>query len=280
MSRFIILFIILFLTQPEVRCQKQALTNNLCPPANDTLINLPNGNNQISVHIKYPKTRPLKGTIIVLPGWKLPVMDWCTKTTLCQKASEQGYILIMPEMAKSIYAYKRLTETRKDWLQYATREWFKDTLITYFQNVCDLLLPNQNNYILGLSTGARGVALICIDNPGIFKKGAGLSGDYDQTQMPNDALMTGWYGPIIKYPTRWKGCDNAVYRFKELKVPLYLGHGNADKIVPVAQTIQFADSLQKHNPFLIKVHISENAGHNYEYWDSEVDSVLQFFANE
>jgi S-formylglutathione hydrolase FrmB len=243
----------------------------------DTVVNLNNSGTPLNIFIKIPEKKPAKGIIVVLPGWKLPVSDWCTKTSLCRKALEQGYVLIMPEMAKSIYAGRRYNETRKDWLQYATRKWFTDTLIPYFQKRYNLLKPLQNNYILGLSTGARGVALLCLDCPEIFKKGAGLSGDYDQSRMPKDALMTGWYGSIDTFPTRWTGADNAVFRFKELKTPLYLGHGRADKIVPVDQTIQFADSLRKYKPGLIKCHIDETAGHTFDYWNSEIDAVLAFF---
>lgn len=244
---------------------------------NDTLLKLRNSNTDLPVYVKIPKQHPLIGCIVVLPGWNLPVSDWCTKTTLCQKALEKGYILIMPEMGKSVYSYQLFPETRKDWLVYATRRWFIDTLIRYFQVNDKLLLPGGNNFLLGLSTGARGVALLSLDCPEIFKKSAALSGDYDQTQMPSDNLMKGYYGTITDFPVRWKGKDNVVYRFKELEIPIYLGHGKADQVVPCSQTIQFADSLNKYKPGLLTLHIDENAGHTYTYWNSEVDAVLKFF---
>jgi predicted esterase len=247
---------------------------------NDTLVVLKNGNDTLNIYIKVPEKKPAIGTMVVLPGWKLPVLDWCTKTSLCRKALRQGYILVMPEMAKSVYQYEIYPETRMDWQMYATRKWFIDTLVPYFQHQYRLLLPGQRNFLLGLSTGARGVALLCLDCPEIFKKGAGLSGDYDQTRMPADALMTGFYGPIGTHRLRWTGKDNVVYRCRELKVPLYLGHGRADKIVPCSQTLQLADSLNKYMPSLVKCHIADTAGHDYGYWDSEVDNVLEFFQDK
>jgi len=243
----------------------------------DSLVKIQSNNEFVSVYIKAPYQKKPIGTIVVLPGWNLPVLDWCTKTTLCQKALAQGYILIMPEMGKSVYSYELFTETRKDWLKYATRRWFIDTLISYFQKKYNLLLPGQKNYILGLSTGARGVALLSLDCPNIFIKAAGLSGDYDQTQMSEDNLMKGYYGSFAQFKTRWTGKDNIVYRFKELAIPIYLGHGKADQVVPPQQTVQFSDSLKKYKPNLITLHLDEKAGHTYSYWDSEVDRVLEFF---
>ena len=242
----------------------------------DTVVRLQNNKGSLDVYLKFPKQKPI-GTIVVLPGWNLPVIDWCTKTALCQKALEQGYVLIMPEMGKSVYSYQLYPETRKDWLKYATRQWFIDTLIPYFQKQYKLLLQGQKNYLLGLSTGARGVALLSLDCPTIFVKAAGLSGDYDQTKMPNDNLMKGYYGPYAIFKERWTGKDNVVYRCKELYIPIYLGHGKADQVVSCQQTIQLADSLKKYRPQLVTLHLDESAGHTYQYWDSEVDRVLAFF---
>jgi predicted esterase len=276
-----VFFCLLFLISLSITCS--GMTKGWAffgKDVNDTIETQNIASLRYPVCLKFPKKKPAIGVIVVLPGWKLPVADWCTKTTFCEKALAQGYILIMPEMAKSIYAYELFPETRKDWQGFATRKWFIDTLIPYIQIQYHLLIPKQKNYILGLSTGARGVALLCLDCPHIFKKGAALSGDYDQTQMPHDALMRGYYGPIDTFRTRWTGRDNVVYRFRELKVPLYLGHGRADKIVPCAQTLQLADSLKKYMPTMVTLHIDDLAGHTYTYWNSEVDRVLDFFGRK
>ena len=278
----LLLFLVIFLLftsrstyyQKAKKLSMASVFNNI---PTDSIVKIRTSSGSLDVYVKAPHQKEPIGTIVVLPGWNLSVLDWCTKTTLCQKALEQGYILIMPEMGKSVYSYVIYPETRKDWLKYTTRKWFIDTLIPYFQKNYKALLPGQKNYLLGLSTGARGVALLSLDCPAIFKKAAGLSGDYDQTQMPSDNLMKGYYGPYDKFKNRWTGRDNAVYRFKELNIPIYLGHGKADQVVNCQQTIQLADSLKKYKPNLITLHLDENAGHTYGYWDSEVDKVLKFF---
>jgi len=243
----------------------------------DTILQIANKNHFVKVSIKIPEKEAI-GTIVVLPGWNHPANNWCTKTEFCSKALQKGYVLILVDMIRSIYSKRTYIETRKDWRIYPTRKWFTDTLITYIQKNYNLLQENQNNLIIGLSTGARGVALLCLDCPKIFKKAAALSGDYDQTKMPEDALCISFYGEMSKFAERWNGGDNVINRISEFKTPIYLAHGKLDKIVPCNQTELFYEVLKKQKPELqVKCSINPNADHNYKYWDSEVDSVLEFF---
>ncbi len=242
----------------------------------DTVLKIADRNYFVSVKIKVPDKEPI-GTLVVLPGWNHPVFNWC-KIDLCIKALHAGYVLIMVDMEKSIYSKQIYKETRKDYQIYPTRTWFTDTLITYFQRNYNLLQENQNNFIIGLSTGARGVALLCLDCPKIFKKAAAFSGDYDQTKMPQDALCIDFYGEMSKYVERWTGEDNVISRINEFETPIYLAHGKKDKIVPCEQTEIFYAALKKHKPELqVKCRINSEAEHTYPYWNSEIDSVFKFF---
>ena len=244
----------------------------------DTIFYLKFHGKMVQTTIKVPDSGVVKGVIVALPGWNYPAIDWCNKTLLCEKAFKKGYVLIMPEMGKSIYTENIYKETRKDWAVYPTRKWVEDSLIAYLQKNFSLLLPGENNYIMGLSTGARGVALICLDTKDLFKKAAALSGDYDQTQFIQDNLYNGYYGAYSTNKQRWIGAENIVYRVKEFNTPIYLGHGRKDKVVSCNQTIEFSDSLKKYKPnLLVKLHIDENAEHNYTYWNSEIDEILNFF---
>ena len=74
------------------------------------------------------------------------------------------------------------------------------------------------------------------------------------------------------------GEDNVAYNLKRFKVPMYLGHGLKDKVVPVDQTLKFAKLLNDSVPRLdVRIHIDSTAAHDYNYWGSEVDRVLAFF---
>lgn len=245
--------------------------------SNDTTVFYNFNGNPIEVIIQFPKDSTFKGSIVALPGWNYPNTGWCDETTLCEKALKMGYALILPEMGKSIYCDSVFPETRKDWLKYPTRAWLKDVMIPQIQSNFQLLDPTQNNYVMGLSTGARGAVLLALDLPEIFNACAALSGDYDQTRYTKDKLYNGYYGPFPEFPDRWIANDNAITSIKKLTVPVYLAHGQQDQIVPIEYSNQLFIALQENGNEKSVLNVNPTAGHDYNFWDSEVDAVLQFF---
>lgn len=231
----------------------------------------------VYVDISVPNGK-IKGDILVLPGWNFGRERWCADSDLCSKALEKGYRLIMPEMGLSVYATHYFPQTRDDWRSAPTGVWLTDTLIPYVQHFFGLLAPGNRNFIVGLSTGGRGVVMTSLRTVNLFKAGASLSGDFDQVQTPYDAVMTGFYGNFDENRDLWMNFDNPMHEASFLKVPLYLGHGLNDPIVPVEQTETFYKTLTEVNPKLkVILHLVPNAGHDFYYWNSEIDEVLKFF---
>jgi hypothetical protein len=220
-----------------------------------------------------------RGNIVLLQGWNYPKHDWCQKAPeLCKKARAMGYYLIMPEMGRSVYATAFHKETKEDFKKFPLLGWLIDSAFTYIQEKHNILLEEQSNYLIGLSTGGRGVAMVALHKPDLFKAAAALSGDFDQSQIKGDAITTLFYGKYESNPERWKKTDNIVYRIKEWKTPIYLGHGQLDKICTPLQTRQFYDSLVVHfDKNKVKINEPKNMAHDYRYWGSETDAMLQFF---
>lgn len=242
------------------------------PAVEDTVIYL----NKRPVAVLTPPTA-IKGIILLLPGWNFTRMDVCNKSSFCTKALAAGYCLILPEMGKSIYASVSYPETRKDWLGYPQLGFLTDTLILYFQQHFNYLKQGGNNFIYGISTGARGVAQLLIHTKHIFKAGVALSGDYDQCLHPTDKLMEGWYGSYENNTQRWQTVDNPSANSKKIKVPIYFGHGDADKVVDPQYSLLFFKKLKQTAPRLEhQLHIVKGAGHDYIFWDTETTTVLQF----
>lgn len=233
---------------------------------------------RVKVDIKVPNG-PVRGDMLILPGWNFPRTDWCQQSTLCHRALRDGYRLVMPEMGKSIYSSSFFPESRKDWQKYPTRTWVTDTLIPTLQSEYCLFEMGNKNFVLGLSTGGRGAALVCLHTGTLFTAGAALSGDYDQTLMPGDNLMRGVYGDYATFPDRWEGMDNPALQAAIFRTPLYLGHGKKDDVSPYSQTQHFYEQLVKQNPKLeVQLNLAEEMGHDYDYWNAEVGNMLNFFA--
>lgn len=229
----------------------------------------------VEVDILVP-ARP-KADMLVLPGWNYSRKMAFGAAPLTQVLLDKGYRLIIPEMGKSIYASQYFPESRKDWVKYPTLTWLTDTMITALQNEYGMLREGEKNFISGISTGARGVVLVAARRP-IFTAGAALSGDYDQTMQPGDNLMKGVYGEYEKFKARWETVDNPSQQVDKMNMPLYLGHGEKDRVVPASQAKSYYEKLHAAKPHLeIVLHIAENGGHYPVYWLSEMERVLTFF---
>jgi hypothetical protein len=218
------------------------------------------------------------GAILVLPGWNFSKNDVCMKSDFCTEALSKGYILVLPDMLKSVYASELFPETRSDYRRYPRMKWITDTLIPFCQQNFHIFMKGENNYLYGISTGGRGVALVAENTGNLFIAGASLSGDYDQTTMPADKLMTWYYGSFEQFKERWEGPDNPSMHSERLKIPLYLAHGLKDAGVPPDQTINFSRKITQEHPYMgHEIHLCDSCGHNYAFWNSQTDGVLQFF---
>ena len=218
-------------------------------------------------------------TLLVLPGWNYPRTSWVENSPLVEYANKYGYALILPEMLKTLYESSYYPETKLKWHSVPGGKFIKEQFIPGMQTKHHLLIPGDNNFLLGLSTGGRGVALIALENPDLFVAGASLSGDFSQENTPSDRLMTLVYGSFTNFPSRWLGQDNPQARAAEWKMPLYLAHGTDDDIVPASQSCLFYQALknQLDNQVLIEYHPISGAGHNYQFWGGQLPAVFEFF---
>ncbi len=244
------------------------------PAISDTTLIYDLGEFTSEVRIKCPKTA-FRGTILVLQGWNFPNTSWSDSTDIEKLADANGFVLVMPDMGKSIYHKENYPETRADWRKYPTRTWLMDTMIQGLQNEFNLFAENGPNFVMGLSTGGRGAFILAQENPNIFRAGASLSGDYDQSAFPEDNLYRGFFGTDS---TRWHDDENPVSFADAWSVPMYIGHGEADKIVPVKHAERLQEVFSENTSDLSgwKFSYVSDAGHNYNYWSSCTEEVYEF----
>ncbi len=216
------------------------------------------------------------GSLLVLPGWNFPKDSWRKNSRIEKLAKERHLILVMPEMLKTLYETAYYPETTLKWNAKPGSQFLHDDFLPAMQKQYSLFLPGQKNYVIGLSTGGRGVAMTILENPGLFSAGAAFSGDFAQERMPGEAINAMIWGPFQSFPDRWRGRDNPAARISEWKTPLYLAHGLSDSTVPPDQTQYFSDLLRARQPDLVEVHLRSGFGHDYRFWDSELPGALDF----
>ena len=216
--------------------------------------------------------------VLVFPGWDFSRSSWVENAPLVEYADRYGYALILPEMGQTLYESAYYPETDLRWNSVPGGEFVRERLIPTIQTRHKLLLPGQHNTLLGLSTGGRGVALVALENPGLFVAGASVSGDFSQENTPEDRLMTAVYGPFSQFQDRWLGRDNPQSRVEEWRMPLYLSHGTADDIVPESQSQLFYQALVKTHGDRIPIRYEavEGAGHDYAFWGGQLDEIFEF----
>lgn len=224
------------------------------------------------VEVREP-LHPAEKVLFLLPGWNYPRTRWCEHSSVCTEALRRGYRLVLLEMGKSLYASQSFPETRADWKVYPTMRTLLDTVFPELRRR-GLLLP-EKSYLLGLSTGGRGVVLILAQTGKLFAAGAALSGDFDPHLDTRDPLLTGWYG---RYSQRWDVIDNPMRLAEQIQRPLFLAHGVADPIVPYQHSQRLYQRLKQLNPdFPCELHLDPKGKHDFAFWDTYGRMALDFF---
>lgn len=230
-------------------------------------------NEKIAVTVFHPGKK-VKADILVLPGWNFSRRRWLDDTELIVYANKYGYRLICPEMGKTLYEDEYYKQTKLKWASMPGRKFLKDLAIPELQS---RNFFNNKKFLLGLSTGARGVALLALDMPNFWDGAAAVSGDYDQSKMRNDRLMALVFGKYNLFRDRWHGNNNIVGRAHEWKTPLYLGHGDRDKVVSVSQSRIFYKKLLQVGKKDFVNYKEVRAGHDFKYWNHTLDEIFLFY---
>ncbi|MDR2835455.1 MAG: prolyl oligopeptidase family serine peptidase [Bacteroidales bacterium] len=230
----------------------------------------------VAIDIKYPQSE-CKGNILLLHGWNCYKDEICQNTDFCDQAINKGYILIIPNLGKTNYISSIYPQTHKNLQIYPTLTWIIDTMITNLQNNFSLFLQNQNNFIAGISTGARGATMLAYHLPEIFKAVATISGEFDITSRPDYYLYYAYLGQLENFPERWKK-ECFAFDCEHYLVPTYIGHGENDNTAPVQNSLDMYDSLRfYHSDIKFILNIVPNASHNYKYWKTETKNIITFF---
>jgi hypothetical protein len=217
----------------------------------------------------------VKADVLILPGWNFPKEKICKESDFCTQALAKGYRLILPEMMKSVYASKYYNETRSDYRKLLTLGWVTDTLLKTLQKDYNIFM-GKDNYLHGISTGARGAALVHLATGKLFNKVVLLSGDYNNDWLCDDNLMKNTMGTYEQFKERWQQNDNPVGQCKNWSADLYIAHGTKDEVVETRHSQDFAKRIEELKVSKVIQHYPE-AGHDFVFWGGETEAILKFF---
>lgn len=284
--------------------------------ARDTVYFVPCNGKSIRVEIRVARLADAstrRKMLLLLPGWNYADTQWYTRTRVCDEARNRGYDVMLVEMGKSVYMDSLYPQMRADYRMHPTRTWLWDSVLKPLQKrryFTDRGIPGDPiktvdghvyygslklpvpTFVMGLSTGARGALLLALEHPEAFQGCAGLSGDYNPLLMKNDNLMINCLGKFDEVPWRWWGTNNIERRVDAFRVPLFLAHGTADKVVPWQQTESLFKAMESSVNFqkrastfhknhddvgLVRTLFVKGAGHNYSFWNEAGLKALDYF---
>lgn len=279
------LFILIIILTTIIGCQRKEEINfkKLTPRKsflyvdnrNDTTFKIKRANYDVNVYLLANNNFFTRGTVILLHGWDLSPLSWCDQTSFCNELLSMGYHVIIPDMGKSVYASQYYPETVGTMAMYPQLPFVLDTLLPFLQDSIHILNSSHNNFLIGYSMGARGALAIAENTENIFSRLVLISGEYDQTLVPEDNILTMYFGSYQQFPERWEGKDNLLRNIDKLNIPVLILHGQNDDVISAIQSDTLAKVLENKNKFYIKT-IYNNYGHDFDFVQKTIKDVNVF----
>ncbi len=224
-------------------------------------------------------------TLIALHGYNGTMSDWERNTGIEALADKYKFVVVCPDMGKTLYELKFYPETKIKWNGIPGGIFIVKKLMKHIKKNFNLAASSSKTGIFGLSTGGRGALLLAAEYRSQFGAVAGLSGDYDPLLVKKDWLITSVYGEYDKFKKRWEKDASIIDRASKLKyMPVFLAHGDKDPVVPKWHSTGMAIRLKqvkgKYPRNSVTYIIKKHRAHNWKFWGIIIRDVMEFFDKE
>jgi S-formylglutathione hydrolase FrmB len=197
----------------------------------------PEGNFSVQAQIYFPvgySSSEKIRTLILLPNYGKGMTEWEKLSAVKRYANERGYILVCPDMGKTVYENDYFPETTITWHELPGGRWISAALIPWLRETFAICLTRENTGIAGVGMGARGAMLAAAKNPEIFGFAGGISGLYDASSISRNTTFVSMYGPYKEFKERWETVDNIITIAGNLAdTCIYMGHGKRERGSPI-----------------------------------------------
>ena len=243
------------------------------------------GNFSVNAQIYFPdgyKSGDAVRTLILLHPYGKNQTEWERFSAAKRYANERRWVLVCPDMGKTVYESEYYPETSVKWQPLPGGQWIPKALIPWLRAEFSLCLTKETTGIAGVGFGARGALLAAERNPEMFGFAGGISGTYDAESVPGSNAFTNAYGKFKENKERWLTVDNVITLTPSLKDTLvFMAHGKREHGSPIeySQIVLIKMSqLRKQNPdkYQYKFVVQE-WGEEWTIWNKFLGDMFSYF---
>jgi hypothetical protein len=221
-------------------------------------------------------------TLVLLHPYGKNLTEWERFAAVKRYANEKRYVLVCPDMGKTVYESEYYPETMVKWQPLPGGQWIPKALIPWLRAEFSLCLTRETTGIAGVGFGARGAILAAERNPEMFGFAGGISGTYDAESAPSSSAFTGVYGKYKENKDRWMTVDNAITLAPNLRDTIvFMAHGKRERgsSIECSQIVLIKMSqLRKQNPgkYQYKFVVQE-WGDEWVIWNKFMPDMFMYF---
>jgi S-formylglutathione hydrolase FrmB len=218
--------------------------------------------------------------VVALHGWGHTPVKLRDEGGLGPLADRVGAVVVVPAMVKSVYESAFYPEGRATGAPAPGLRWVGEVVVPWARRSYAVADTRDQTALIGYSTGGRGAVLVAERYPDLVAFAASLSGTYDLMALPpslgEHKIHARVFGARARFAERWRKDDvvtaDNLTRL-EGRVWLFIGHGAADRVVPVDQVDRLRAALAKR-PVRVTWTVREGLGHDWDYWRSAWPGVF------
>jgi enterochelin esterase-like enzyme len=217
--------------------------------------------------------------VVALHGWNHEPTRW-QGLGLAPLADRHGLVVVAPEMGTSVYERAFYPETLQAWGPAPGACWVGEVVLPWARRTLAVDRTRGRTAVLGYSGGGRGALVVAARYPE-FGFAASLSGTYELAALDEEAgeylIHERVFGARRAFAERWSAEEIPLAGPGLQATRLWLAHGVADPVVPVAQLDRARVLLRRAHPGLVATRVV-GAGHTDAFWRAQLGPLVEALA--
>ena len=246
------------------------------------IIPTPEGNEQIADaavmdDYSYSKGMPV---VYLLHGGYGNSSSWVRFSSIERYVQSHRCVAVMASVNNSFYHDMAHGER---FFTFMTEE-----LLSYIHNLFPASRRREDTFVAGFSMGGYGAWYLALSRPDLFSKAASMSGVMDIAACYEESVagkleVPFLWNDIFKDPSKLRGSTSDLFylyqKCMENKTlpELYHACGTEDFLFTMNEK---AHARLKAMGADVVYKVTQDAGHNWEYWDNQIKDVLNWMFNQ